>query len=358
MRILQTIILPDELLSKYKLSYAAANFSRNLISGGAFGKVYSLLPVHVQDDISVEGTEDYELVFFSWRNKGGKFTFLASLKEQYTIFKKIRKGDSLWVYNVNMLNAFLIVLIKLFKQSVSLNAIILDYTPSNQMSVKDKFLLGLINNMDGNIRLADSELFTCNNHKILPGVVPVTAGNEPLIINPQNKFLLSGALDEHIAQTSMVLKAFAELPNCELHITGRCDDLSLIKEYSEKYTNIIFHGLISFEDYMAIMHSVTFLLSTRDESFPENRCNFPSKIIETLLHNRIVVSTMKYEQLDGIKYLKVDSNCEAFKSQVSEICSKPNEDLMEYANQGDLVTKMFSTEVWNETMKDIENNIK
>jgi hypothetical protein len=103
------------------------------------------------------------------------------------------------------------------------------------------------------------------------------------------------------------------------------------------------------------MHRVTFLLSTRDESYPENQCNFPSKIIETLLHNRIVISTIAYKQLDGINYFKVDSNCDAFKRQVLEICNKPNEVFKQYANQGGVVKKMFSTEVWNKTITEIEN---
>jgi hypothetical protein len=106
------------------------------------------------------------------------------------------------------------------------------------------------------------------------------------------------------------------------------------------------------------MHRVTFLLSTRDESYPENQCNFPSKIIETLLHNRIVISTIDYKQLDEIKYVKVDMNCDAFMKQVSEISRKPHEVLMQYANQGALVSKMFSTEVWNKNIAEIENYSK
>jgi hypothetical protein len=53
--------------------------------------------------------------------------------------------------------------------------------------------------------------------------------------------------------------------------------------------------------------------------------------------------------------LSEDSNCDSFKKQVSEICNKSHEVLMQYANQGALVTNMFSAEVWNKTMTDIEN---
>ena len=74
--------------------------------------------------------------------------------------------------------------------------------------------------------------------------------------------------------------------------------------------------------------------------------------------DKIVISTITYKQLDGINYFKVDSNCDGFKRQVLEICNKPNEVLKQYANQGSLVKKMFSTEVWNKTMTDIENYSK
>jgi hypothetical protein len=129
----------------------------------------------------------------------------------------------------------------------------------------------------------------------------------------------------------------------------------MIKEYAARYSNIKYHGSLSYNDYLDIMHRGTFLLSTRDESYPENQCNFPSKIIETLLHNRIVISTIAYKQLEGIKYFKVDSNCEELKKQVLKICNMSNKNLMQYANQTGIVREMFSTKVWNKIMADIEN---
>jgi hypothetical protein len=68
-----------------------------------------------------------------------------------------------------------------------------------------------------------------------------------------------------------------------------------------------------------------------------------------------VVSTIAYKQLDGIKYFKVDSNYDAFKRKVTVLFNKRNEVLMQYANQGDLVAKMFSTDVWYKKMNDIRN---
>jgi hypothetical protein len=356
MRIFQTFLLQDEQVRKYKLSFAAANFSRNLINGGGFDNVYSLMPLTVSGELPKITDDGYEVVYSKWRKKGRVLAKLAIFHEQWKIFKQVKRGDSLWLYNLNIINALLFVLIRLFKSSVKLNIIMLDFTPARSWRDQNYWYLKLINRADGIICLGDSSLYTVKNIAVLAGVVPSTTKNNPKIDNPNKEFLLSGVISPAIASTSMVLEAFSRMPEYILHITGNVlEGEDMIKEYAARHTNIKYHGALAFEDYLKIMHKVTYQLSTRDESFPENKYNFPSKIIETLLHNRIVISTIAYKQLDGIKYFKVDSNCEAFERQISEICSKPNEVLMQYANQGALVTNMFSAEVWNKTMTDIEN---
>ena len=356
MRIFQTFLLPDKLVTKYKLSFAAANFSRNLMRGAGFDKVYSLMPLTVKDELPLITEDGYEIVYSDWRKKGRFLAKFAIFQEQWKIFKQVKKSDSLWLYNLNIMNAMLFILVKLFKSSVKLNIIILDFTPAKSWKEQNYWYLKLINRADGTICLAESPLFSIKNTALLPGVAPPTSEENPKVDNLNKEFLLSGVISPVIASTSMVLKAFSQMPECILHITGNVlEGEELIKEYAAKYPNIKYHGAVSFKGYMDIMHKVTYQLSTRDESYPENQCNFPSKIIETLLHNRIVVSTIAYKQLDGIKYFKVDSNYDAFKRQVSEICSKPHEVLMQYANQGDLVAKMFSTDVWYKKMNDIEN---
>ena len=87
---------------------------------------------------------------------------------------------------------------------------------------------------------------------------------------------------------------------------------------------------------------------------PENQCNFPSKIIEGLLHNRIIISTISYPQLKGIKYLIIDAN--DIGRGIREIISMAKEELAPYSNQEDRVRKAFSTNVWDTTMTRIENN--
>jgi hypothetical protein len=245
-----------------------------------------------------------------------------------------------------------VLLLRWFKPSVQVNVIVLDFTPGEKYSI---FFLRQINKCHGRILLANSPLFKKENSAILPGVTPIDYKREyPQVTEITKEFLLSGVLSENIAMLSMVLPAFSKMPDCTLHITGMADDDTLIKEYASKYPNIIYHGKVRFEEYLELMGNTPFLLSTRNPAFPENQCNFPSKIIEALLHNRIVVSTLHYPQLNGISYFEVSHYVDDFVKDIKIITSLPEDLLITYANQSDVVAKRFSTEVWNETMKRIE----
>ena len=357
MRFFLTTVLSEHLIAKYKLSFAACNFSFNLMSGGGFDKTYSILPLFTSGKIEEDAFKDsrYELVYSkTFRKRDGKWTLLACIAEQWRLFRKIPQGSIVWTYNLNTLLALTVLLLKIFKPSVQINVIVLDFTPVVKGVGLNQFYLKLINTVHGNICLANSTLFTCKNRIVLPGVVPVSAGGEPIIKTYNKKFLLSGVLNESIAQVTMVLKAFSELTHCELHITGSGESEELIELYASQFQNIIFHGKVSFKDYLDIMHECTYQLSTRDVSYPENQCNFPSKIIEGLLHNRIVISTIEYEQLDGVKYFVVDSDYDIFKKQITAIVNTVEPILMQYSNQGKKVTELFNTQKWNESMRKIE----
>lgn len=357
MRIFQTFVLPDALVAKHKLSFAAANFSRNLLNGGGFEQVYSLIPVNVRGELEKIDENGYEVIYSSWRKKGGIIARMSIFAEQWKIFRKIKRNDSIWFYNLNFINALLFSLLKIFKPSVKLNVIVLDFTPANNWKEQNFWFLKLINSADGAIYLSSSSLFKVKNSCILPGVVPSNGDYTPQVKKIDKQFLLSGVICETISMTQCVLEAFAKNPACKLHITGKVlEGEDIIKKYAAEHPNIIYHGSLSFDKYVALLDSVTFQLSTRNPEMPENQCNFPSKIIEALLHNRIVVSTIHYPQLAGIKYLKL--NTTDLLTGLTDISNMTENDLLRYANQSEEVRKRFGTNVWNENMTKIEENSK
>lgn len=357
-RIFWTCVLPEHLIARHGLSFAACNFSLNLMSGGMFDKVYSSLPLYVGGEMQPEAFKDqrFELIYDRWRCKRGLWQKLATFKEQIVIFREIPKKASIWFYNMNTLNALLFLLLKLFKPSVQLNVIVLDFTPATKGFELKKFYLKLINWAHGRICLADSGLFCKKNSTILPGVVKRSGMKFPKITAANKSFLLSGVLSEKISMLSMVLDVFLKLPNCELHITGNKGNEKLLKQYADRCANIHWHGQLPFEDYMELLHGITFQLSTRDARFPENQCNFPSKIIEALHHNRIVVSTIEYPQLENVKYFTVNPDKNRFYNEIKKISNLPEEELLSYANQSEKIENFFGTTVWQNAMARIENS--
>ena len=81
-RVFLTHILPQHLVAKYKLSFAACNFSRNLISGGGFVKVYSIMPLFVSGKKDAFEDPDNKLVYSRLRHYG-------SLRKIAPLFKNI-----------------------------------------------------------------------------------------------------------------------------------------------------------------------------------------------------------------------------------------------------------------------------
>jgi hypothetical protein len=186
--------------------------------------------------------------------------------------------------------------------------------------------------------------------------VPQDTPDYPEITNITQNFLLSGLLREDISQISLVINTFASLPDFNLHITGFSDNDDLIREKCSKFKNIHYYGQINFENYIELLHNTPFLLSMRDPKFLGNQANFPSKVIEGILHNRIIISTIHYEQLNGLNYFEVTSKLDTLITELRQIISMPKEKLINYANQSNFAKANFSPKQWENIMSEIENN--
>lgn len=344
--------LPKELTLKYKSSVSGGLFSMNLLNTNAFDRAFSILPSDISCYEDKLQFEKFSVVYSKLRSRN-KFTLrVATIIEQYRLFKEIKNGSHVWLYNISVLNFVLYILLRLFKRKTKIYSVLADFTPGEKLN---PYFLPLINKLDGMISLSNSDLFTINNKKILPGIAPLEF-DHPVVEKPIKKmFLISGALRNQIASLPLILDVFKEYPQLELHITGHDGDLNLINSYTNKYKNIIYHGEVSYEDFNQLLNRIPFILSTRDPKYPENQCNFPSKIIEALLHNRIIVSTIQYIQLDGINYFVSSCNRKDFARTLDEISSMSDQELLAYANQSKKTIENFSSDVWAKWFEKIEN---
>lgn len=356
-RIFCSCILPEDLIIKHGLSSAGCNFSFNLISGEIFDKVYSIMPLYVGGNMDAEAFNDssFELIYDKFRRRRGIWQKVAVIKEQWKIFNQIPRNSKLWFYNINTLNALLFILLKFFKPSVQLNVIVLDFIPVLKGIGLNNIYIKLINVAYSRICLAHSTRFKSDNSITLPGIVPKRDENHPVIEQITSDFLISGTLTDEISMLPMLLKAFEKMPNITLHITGTTPYETLIKQYSNICSNIIYYGMLSYESYLKLLHKTPFLLSTRNPNYPENSCNFPSKIIEALLHNRIIISTLHYKQLCGIHYFEVPTDIDGFIASITHISTLSLGELKNYANQSTSVKNSFNTDVWKESISKLEN---
>lgn len=346
---------PKKYIEKYQTSISGGLFSYNLIGAGIFDKVYSILPSNVcgySDELEID---NFEIIYSKIRNKTFLFRILGCIIEQVKVYKKIPQGSSVWLYNICILNCVLYKLLRLFKPSVKIFTIMADFTPGEKMN--DRFL-PMVNKSDGLITLSDSNLFTNKNKVILPGIVPTDVLYSKQESPLKRNFLISGALKEEIACISMLLDAFSEMPEIELNISGRFKDLNKMKSYTDRCQNIKYHGVVSFDEFKRLLDNNTFVLSTRDPSYPENQCNFPSKILEALLHNRIIISSIHYVQLEGVNYFEVPVEKNAFKNAIREIMRLEDKQLISYANQADVVMENFSAKAWLRTVIQLESSTK
>ena len=354
MRIYVTHICPKDKIIEYGLSLSASNFNYNLIEGGGFDKVYSIYPGFSKGKLDKIDNEQFEAVYSPWRYKGRIRQKLARFKEQLSLFKKIKRGSDVWFYNLTTLNALLIFLLKIFKPSCGLYVIMLDYDPDQWFP---RLMLPLINSMNGRICLSTYKGFKRDNYVCMPGVVPAHQKKYSRITEVKKEFLLSGALKENITMLSMVLDAFADMPDLTLHLSGTLLHYKeKVAEYSKKYPNIIFHGKLPFDEFEKLLEDVPFSLNTRKPTAIENKCNFPSKVIEALCNNRIVVSTIEYPQLESFNYLYVGSDLDSFKKDIRRITDMPQDELMRYANQGEKAIELYSPKQWYNEMSKLENN--
>lgn len=351
MRIFLTHIVPKGKEIETKASIAACNFSRNLMSSEIFDKIYSIPYVYIHCKFNNESNVEY--ICSKTRSWGRMFYKVAPIFEQIKLFFKIPKNSSLWLYNITTINELLFLLIRWFKPSVKIYTIVLDYTPGAKHNNR---LLKKILASDGLITLSNNKLFNNRNIACIAGVVPSEFVDWPEIQIPIKKtFLLSGVLSEQISQISKILNVFANISNCDLHISGTLSDRSILEPY-KKYTNIFYHEKVSWNDYLDLLHSCSFVLSSRNIHAPENSCNFPSKIIEALLHNRIIISTIKYTQLEGIKTLIIGNETSDMIHDITQIVHLSDKVLMTYANQSKKTKELFNVTVWNDTITRIENN--
>lgn len=354
-RVFVTHVVPKNLIEKLHVSMAANYFSYNLIDENCFDIVFSLVPTNINDKI---GNKDSSVDYIQSRflSNKGICKFLNVLLDNLKLFNRIPKNSNVWFYNLTHQTIFVYLLLKFFKSNIKVFVILLDFTPSSSRFSLQSFIFKHINRANGVISLTNNDKLLQKSTLILSGLVP----KEDELKNQKtinSTFLLSGLLSKSRCP-ELILEVFSRFPEYELIITGRIEDENLVKKYINNYSNIKYLGLLEYDEYLKVLDDVTYSINSRDPSYEENNFNFPSKTIEHLKHNKVIISTMEYSELEGVNYFYVKPTVEDFIFFFKKLKSMDINLLLEkYANQSDKVFELFGVSKWKESFKKLENNI-
>lgn len=317
-----------------------------MIKGGCFDKVVGLVHTTISGRLSLE--EDYGAVTFIqtrffWHKRVGRL--LNNIVDSLKTVRQARGFDVVWFYNLEWVQIISYLIMKIMGKK--LYVIVADFTPPEHRFSYASMVQRLFLRSRGLITLSARTTFHHSNQISIAGIISNEAlekrRNTPM--PARHKFLFSGGL-EAIHGIDLAIAAFKEIPEVSLVITGK----RLRQDISDA-PNICFAGYLSQEDYDRLFQEISCCICFRDPSFPENLNNFPSKIIEYLSYKKQVISTIRYPELQGLKYVYAHFDLESVKDAIRQVLmSEP-----EGYDQTGTLSGLFSVNRWTQALSEIED---
>jgi hypothetical protein len=362
MRAFISQIIPQESMSQQKAaSQAANNFCMSFLKSVNIDLAIFLIPIFIKKKniFKYELTCPYKIIqkrFFSQKRIGIIFNTII---ENISIFNtiRVRKIPKVWFYNLTIHNTISFILIKwIIKRKCYI--LFADTVIIKKKIDVNRFINWLIMKSDGIISLSHSSEFI-KNHPNLFFLSGIIEQNHNVIktskINRKD-ILFSGYLRDHTG-IHLALETFAKHNDLNLLITGRGDEERLVKEYSQKYSNIKYLGFLEFDEYLSLLNKIDIVLNLRDPLNKENHYNFPSKMIEYLNFGKIVVSTIEYPQIDKSIYFYSNYDSRCLINTLLNIISKDNHSLQSTMKKSnEFVNKNFSSIAWQNLVLKTETN--
>lgn len=345
-RILVTNLVPQELCSQLAVSEASTIFCWNMINGKCFDHTAGIVQTTIPQPLHLSNNGSVSFVQTRFFKHKGIGRFLNNLVDSIRVTKRARHYNNIWFYNVEWTQMLSFMLLRMMGKKIYV--IVADFTPPKHFFSIATFAQYLFTHCKGIISLSSRTTFRHCNQASIAGIIPKEILEERGKTRTPSKhlFLFSGGL-ERIHGIDLAIDAFMDIPDAELIITGK----KLLRDVS-KFKNIHFKGYLSREEYEKLFKNVTCCISFRDPSFPENLNNFPSKIIEYMSYNKLILSTIKYPELSGLDYVYVDFDVEMVKESLRKITGEPPKNYEQSAKLQD----KFSVERWKDTINMVENN--
>ena len=153
---------------------------------------------------------------------------------------------------------------------------------------------------------------------------------EPSDLTPDRSIRVAyyaGAMAE-VAGAGLFLEAIQQIqdPAYRFWFSGRGPLDATIHQAAEQDSRITHWGFVSREKYHELLYSATILINPRLSSLPENRYNFPSKLMEYMAVGRPIISTSTADvaeyYADALVLLD-DETPERLAELIQRVCTMP-----------------------------------
>lgn len=348
-------IIPDTYIKQYNVSQASCSFCRKLIDSNVFNFCYSFLPVTVNKKLKLNNEYNIRYIQIRIFPHIKSLRYINSIIETVIAFVHIikNKENNIWFYNLDKQNLLLYYILK-YLTNKKTYILLADFTPPTKKYSITNFIKYLIQTSNATITLSERNNLNLKNNITIPGIItrkPIKSVLQKEI--NKTSFLFSGFLGK-VTGIDLALNFFSLHPELNLTITGRGKDEETIIKYTQKYTNIRYLGFLDNNTYMKVLNQHDICLNFRNPNLAENKNNFPSKLIEYIYSNKIVISTMKYPELKDIDYYSIDYNIQSILEAIQDIQTTDELDLLKKRSQSNKLYDICSPEKWRSSIKQLE----
>lgn len=333
-------VVPNEFTKKLHASQAGNNFCWKLINGNCFNMAISIVPI----SYNIKSCLYDNVLHLSSYGRNKLLSYVKLFKTQLDVALHARLYDRIWFYNIWYLDfiTYIICRVILKKQ---VYVIFADNTPTKRILSFENLFFYLIGKANGVISLSGRTNLIHNNNVVLPGIIEEYRDEHPVTSEPFN-VLFSGTITDYTG-AELLQRLIESDYGFELYVSG----INNSNIDFSKYPNVHYLGFTSYEDYLTLLSSANVCLSLRDPKYPENQNNFPSKILEYLSYNKVVLSTMDYPELEGWEYVVCDYELDSLLEKLS-IIKETYSDYSHLKNK-ERVSNLC-IESWKDNIKKIE----
>ena len=350
-------MVPPEFVVKYKISQAGSLFCYRIAATGAFDRVISLVSVNVQDDIGSQLPKNDGVGYVQYRRfhiqKLGRF--LNNWVESIRVIRQARRAKRVWFYNINA-SLFLSWFILKYLYFKKVYVLLADFSPPARRCDLRRLWGWAIRHSNGVLSLSSRIACMNRNSRSLAGIIPDSELDQTYqgpAEQDKRYFLFSGTLGP-VTGVSRALKVFSELPDIPLVVTGN-DASGVVASYAARYSNIRYLGMLKLEEYRKVLQGADFCLNFRDPELPENRNNFPSKLLEYLACGKLAVSTMCYPELPEELIYGFGNDDAELSKKIREFYEMPSAEIEKIREHNRAYLRTFSYAAWCEKFVIVEN---